>query len=387
MTEKQEAPTLEQLEKVLGDEETESVPETLQSVMEEIGPPAEETGQDQTSTETGEAETGAGAESGEQPPETEAGAGEAEPEAGEAGEEGEGEGESGSDTEESLEPPTDWSVEEQESFRELPEEARRIVLNKTNEARETKAQADEAARKHEALEEVISPRRDAWARNGMDETTAIKQLLALSDYASQSPAEFARMFVQQHSLTPDVLFGEEAGQANGKATAEGSGDDDYTDPEIANLKGHISKLEKQVEDLGGTLQTREQQEQQAHRERINREIEEFSTAKDEKGNLKRPYFEDVKGLMGTLMQTGQASDLQNAYDMACRAHPEVHAKIDAAAKKRSERDQAKERRKKAEAAGKAGASVSGQPGERTPPEPTGDLREDLRREMADRGLV
>jgi hypothetical protein len=73
--------------------------------------------------------------------------------------------------------------------------------------------------------------------------------------------------------------------------------------------------------------------------------------------------------------------------MACRAHPEVSRKIDQAAKARADQDRQAEQRKKAEAARKAGSSISGSPGDRSAPAPSGDIREDLRQQMAARGMI
>jgi hypothetical protein len=45
-------------------------------------------------------------------------------------------------------------------------------------------------RGYEGLEQVIGARRQAWAMQGMSEGQAVNQLLALSDFAGQNPAEF-----------------------------------------------------------------------------------------------------------------------------------------------------------------------------------------------------
>ena len=38
----------------------------------------------------------------------------------------------------------------------------------------------------------------------------------------------------------------------------------------------------------------------------------------------RPYFEQVRGMMGTLLQNGQAADLQEAYDRAVAVYVVEH---------------------------------------------------------------
>ena len=95
----------------------------------------------------------------------------------------------------------------------------------------------------------------------------------------------------------------------------------------------------------------------------------------------------IKSLMGSFIGSGQAADLQSAYDMATRAHPATYAKMQAAAQAEQLASQAKAQREKAAAAKQAGSSVAGTPGDRARPEPTGDIREQMRQDFRDRGYA
>jgi hypothetical protein len=140
----------------------------------------------------------------------------------------------------------------------------------------------------------------------------------------------------------------------------------------------IQQLQQQIQQLSGTFQSRAQQEEQAQKARIDGEITTFAGEMDEKGKPKHPYFQQVRPLMSVFLERGNAPDMQTAYDMACRANPDVHAKIVAAKEYADERDRARKAQEKARAATKAGSSVSGAPGGRSEPQPTGDLRDELR---------
>lgn len=83
------------------------------------------------------------------------------------------------------------------------------------------------------------------------------------------------------------------------------------DPAVAGLMEQIQQLSGQVKDVTGW---REQQEQQ----RVTSAIEAF--AKDVE---KHPHFEQVKGTMAQLLESGLAPDLETAYTKAIRMDDEV----------------------------------------------------------------
>src|SRR5690606_25855896 len=109
-------------------------------------------------------------------------------------------------------------------------------------------------------------------------------------------------------------------------------------------------------------QERERQQQEAQQQ-VRSQIEAFRTATDEKGNPKHIYFDNVWGLMVPLLQTRQAQNLEQAYEMACHAHPEVRTAIFAERQRQDEAKRLEEaRRKAADAARATAANVTGQGG-------------------------
>lgn len=59
----------------------------------------------------------------------------------------------------------------------------------------------------------------------------------------------------------------------------------------------------------------------------NRNFTAFSEAKDDVGNLKYPYLEDVKPEMANMFKTGTAKTLEEAYERAIWTNPEIRAKL------------------------------------------------------------
>ena len=86
-------------------------------------------------------------------------------------------------------------------------------------------------------------------------------------------------------------------------------------------------------------------------------------ATDEQGNAKHAYFDDVSAMMASLIQSGHARDLNAAYEMACRANPEVSKVIGAEQQRKAEAQRLQDARKLAEDAKRAkAANAEGQGG-------------------------
>lgn len=284
--------------------------------------------------------------------------------------------------EEPLDPPVEWTLEQQEAFRTLPVNQQKFILDQVGGVAEKLTEAEKASGRFKALDEVLAPKREEWARDGLEEHVVLRQLFALTDYAKTKPAEFIQWFAQSKGIN--------LGQFAPQPAAQPDPNDPYAnDPvvqrvnqQLAAIQQRNAALEQQLQQLTGSLQTREQQERQAQQQQLDKQIATFASQMDDKGKSKHPYFPIVRNTMAIFLEKGQAADLDSAYDMACHANPDVRAKIAAAAKAEDQREQARKAREKAAAATKAGSSVSGAPGGRSEPQPTGDLRDDLRAAFA-----
>lgn len=268
-----------------------------------------------------------------------------------------------------LEPPAAWSAPEHAAFRKLPREAQQFVLDRVGAAAKAAEDASQASGRYKAVEDILAPRRQFFARDGLDDAGALRQLFALSDAAGRDPVGFARWFISQRGIQPDQLW-----------PSEDDGAAANVDPNLASLMQRLDRIESY-------LQTQTKSAEEQAQQQVRAELQRFADAKDDKGAPKHPYYEQVKALMGALMGSGRAPDLDTAYDMACRADPDVSAKIASARQAQEERERARQQREKAAAAGKAGSSISGTPADRAPPEDTGDPREDMRRMFVEQGLI
>lgn len=133
------------------------------------------------------------------------------------------------------------------------------------------------------------------------------------------------------------------------------------DPAYQALVAKVQQLESH---LSATEQRAQQQAQQAQAATIQRVIDEFAA------DPKHSHFSTVEPMMAALISSGQAKDMKAAYDMACRAHPDVFKAISQA-----EQATAAQARQRAAAEAKTRAvSVRGTPSVNGFAKPPDDLR-------------
>jgi hypothetical protein len=195
---------------------------------------------------------------------------------------------------------------------------------------------------YEQLEQVIGPRRQAWAINGVSEAQAVNQLLAISDFATQSPPDFIQWYAGQHGIDLSALVQQSAAS------------DQFVDPAVQELR-------EQVNRLTGQLTNMTQGQQQAQHNSLVNLTAEFASEAGTDGKPLRPYFGELHML--PFIQQVKAENpnasprdvLSTAYDRACWATPAVREKMLAA----QEATRLAEHREKAARAQAAGSSVVG----------------------------
>lgn len=261
---------------------------------------------------------------------------------------------------------TGMTPQELQQFEALPAELKQYVSAKMEALSTQAVQFQE----YGLIEQIIGPRRDAWAQDGLTPATAVQQLFALSDFAGRSPGEFVMWFAKQQNLDLDALLdAADAGQAN-------------ADPAF-------SALQNEVQQLRATVQQQQSGQQQADQQALVARVEQFATEKDNGGNLVRPYFAEVAQAIPAYVQALRLSQpnlspdqiLAQAYQSACWASPEVRAKMQA----ETDRQRQADATARAEQARAAGSSVTGAPAADATSVPNNanrTLRDELRAQFA-----
>ena len=234
-------------------------------------------------------------------------------------------------------PPRHWKPEAKAAFLALTPELQKQVIEQQQafdkEAEEFKPQA-QRLKDYDAL---IAPHKERWALAGVSETQAMQQLLAASDYLERDPVNAIAYLMQQYGVTPQH-FGVQPGQPQQQQARQ-------SDP-----------LAQQVQQITRYLQSQQQEQDQRVEREVQTEIEKFAA------DPKNIYFDNVSEDMRVFLLSKRANTLEEAYDMAIWARPDLRKLVTAAERAEEAKKQAAANQQKVDAARRASVSVTGSPG-------------------------
>lgn len=235
-------------------------------------------------------------------------------------------------------PPAHWLGDAKKHWDRLPAEVRKSI-----------AADGQQAQQAQSLTQAIGPAAEVLTREFGGVDRGIGAVLGTWKFARENPIDFAKQFLQRYNIDPRTL--------SGGAPAPQPVETD-ADPVLAPVYERVQQLEARLQQVS-------QQPLIAYHNQIHTEVEAFGNAIAGDGKVAHPYFNDVRPVMAALMTSGQAKTLSDAYDMAVYANPQVRASLLAA----DQVKQADDRRRAAETARSAGATVTGAPGHRGPGTP------------------
>jgi hypothetical protein len=253
-----------------------------------------------------------------------------------------------------TEPPTAWAKEAKAEWAQVPAAVQQAILKREEDS--TKG-VDELKKRYSELDQALAPRLELIRQHGHSPAQAVNQLFqwfealrADVDRVRQGqPAAAFHALVKSYGLDPAVVFGQpQAVPAAQPAAKEAKAAEEAP----AEIQKYIADLQKEIGDLKngitqkiGTLENTFAAQSQAKTEEML-----ANWAKD------KPYYEDVRHLMGRLIATNAVpplsngnADLDKAYDMALYALPEIRTKVLAEQQAKAEA----ERKAKADAERKA----------------------------------
>jgi hypothetical protein len=245
--------------------------------------------------------------------------------------------------------PQSWSKEYYDHWNKLDPAIQDQILKREADVAKGFEERATKLKPYEELDRIFQPHRQRWQLKGWSEAQAVQQLLAAQDYLDRDPAAAIRWLANSYGLKPDQIVQTAAHQQQ------------QADP----LAQYLAPVMQELQQVKATLTAREQAEQTRQQNAIRTEIESFS--KD------HPHFETVKADMAALLHAGRAEHLQDAYEKATWAHPDVRRQImDEQAKA-----QAAKNAEDVEKAKRAASSVTGAPTGKSATGPKQSLREEL----------
>lgn len=228
--------------------------------------------------------------------------------------------------------PVSWSGLYKQKWKDIPSDVRKYIQQREEEAHKALTKHDEERNFGRSLKEIATPYIPTIQAEGGSVEGAFKDLLnvayVLRTGNPMQKAQVIRENMRAFNVDPALVFGQQQQQ----------------NPQLSAIENELQQLKQERE------KERLLQEEQ-NNSTIQQEIEAFAS------NPSNVYFNDVRDIMATLLNSGQAQGLEEAYEKAIWAHPQVRAAL---LEKQNAETQEK-RKKELEAKKKAASSVTGSP--------------------------
>jgi len=257
---------------------------------------------------------------------------------------------------EQITPPASWTAESKEKFGSLDPVLQQEVLKREKDYAQGINKYADAAKTADAYDQVIAPYKAMIAAEGSNPVQAIASLMnSAYQLRTGTPEQKAQLF-----LGLAQQYGVDLSQVSPQNET-----DEYVDPDILDLKNQIASLKQ-------TTQSQVQAQQNQQVAVYQQQIEAFAS------DPKNEHFDKVRETMSSLLTSGSASTLDEAYEKSLYLVPETRESIiqqqikDAETAKVKKDTEAAEKAKKA-----AGVQLTNEEGAGTVAPTDGTMEDDL----------
>jgi len=250
-----------------------------------------------------------------------------------------------------LEPPANWSADDQEVFRGCNEEVQKWVQGFAE------RQIEPLQKQVEATQPVakVLQTYDSYLKQLGQPADRVLEGLLQTEYllrtgTPQQKAQALNRIIQDYGVQTEA------------PAAPALPEEVAGDPVAQAFHPVLNQVMERLDHLNNRFENNQQQAATYQQQSAAAALETFQNQKDDKGNLLHPYYGEVLATMEALANqanaTGQQVTLEQVYENACMANPGVRAKIESAKQAASIR----ERQSKAADKSKASKSVASSPG-------------------------
>jgi hypothetical protein len=229
--------------------------------------------------------------------------------------------------------PKAWAKEQHEIWGKLDPKAQAYIEHREQQMLEGLSQYGDRAKFGESIQKALQPYEPYIKANGIDAPRAVSALFeAHKNLAEGTPEQKAAYLVKVAKN-----YGIDLAKAAAHATGNGAEEPAY----VKDLRERQERIEREQS-------TRTEAEKRANSEKVAAEVTAFAEAKDEKGALKRPYFDECHEDIVAYINAGHT--LEKAYEKAVWANPVTRAKEAARQREADEAALRAKAKKEAEAA-------------------------------------
>lgn len=229
-------------------------------------------------------------------------------------------------------PPSSWKKDYHDAWDTVDPKVREYIWQREDETRAGIEPLKSKAQFAEQVQKVAEPYMQTIQSLGVDLPTAVGALMDADHNLRYGNPHQKRAYLNQLAQQYGVNLGD-AG--------------DF--PQEMPVDPYISQLQQELYGLRSEVVGWKQQQEAAQNQTLQTEIEEFSS--------KAEFFEDAKPTMITLLQSGVASTLQDAYDKAIRLDNDLFERVQHSQQAAAESAQRKAADKAAKSAKAAAVSV------------------------------
>lgn len=254
-----------------------------------------------------------------------------------------------------LAAPARWPEDRRKAFEALPEEAKRILLERDKEFNTGLTQhAQKSAESVKKLEAINSHFQDHHRREmqaaGLDEAGAIRDLLARHDAFNRDPVGYGAAvakqlgkgdpipyiaaLIKQTGVTPDKLFpGYQPAGQQPQADPAAAQVDEWEDPAIVEMKRELGQLKQFYQSIQEREALSVEQQKKAAQQQFHDQVVAFENAANPDGTPKYPHVGSVVDEIIRLvahdpeLYRNPQQALENAYSQAIYANPTVRQQL------------------------------------------------------------
>jgi len=248
--------------------------------------------------------------------------------------------------------PASWKKDMHETWDKLDPAAQEYIEIRESQMREGLETDRNDANLGRTMRDTMAPFHDFLQKKGMDEPTAVRNLMNIHYQMDNAPNEHKIQLLHQLASSYGLNL---------------TGEQQEVDP-------NIKTLQEEMQGMRSILNERNQADLQVARERVVKEVEEFASKPE------HSYFEEIEGDIAQFISSGMS--LEDAYEKAVWANPITRQKEINRINEEKGATQLEEARKKAEALKKAKATnVKSRDTQYSPTEKTGTMEDTIKATM------
>lgn len=240
-----------------------------------------------------------------------------------------------------LNAPSSWKPEMREKFKDLPKEVQDYVHQRESEVEQGIMQYAENAKRAQAMDQMLQPFQQYMAMNGGPGQTIQGLLQTGAGLQMGTPvqkAEVVANIIRQFGVDIQTLDNLLVGKQPGQGAQQSS-----------EIQSAVQQAVAPYQQFMNDFQQQQQMQNQQMQQSVDSDVTQFAN------DPANEFYEDVKMDMADLLELaanrGQTLSLKDAYDRACKLHPEIDQILSTRAAAKAANDKRQ-----------AASSITGSPG-------------------------